>query len=102
MDAGRRRAGFYYLPGRGSGMADRKEGGRGGPMAVGDIAVRGTLMAAIITAPSLLAFFASWSILGDPVQAAVVGGVVHFAALGFSFKLSRRLAGRGAGRDPDA
>ncbi len=70
-------------------------------MTTRDLAVRGTIMAAIITIPSLAAFFISWTILEDLVQAAIVGAVVHFIAMGFSLKISRTLVKK-TGSKPDA
>lgn len=62
-----------------------------------DIMLRGTVIAAIVTGPSLAAFFVGWHLLEDPVLAAIIGGVVHFVALGFSLKIARRLFSRSAG-----
>lgn len=61
------------------------------PLGKRDIAVKGTVMASIITIPSLAGFFAAWALLDDALLAAGVGAVIHFVALGFSFKISKRL-----------
>jgi hypothetical protein len=53
--------------------------------------LKGTVIAVIITIPSLVAFFISWHVLGDKIMAAIVGVVVHFIGLSFSFKISKRL-----------
>lgn len=70
-----------------------------GAFAARDAVVRGSILAAIIAVPSLTAFLASWAILDDVITAAVIGGVVHFVAMGFSLRISRRLA-RKTGGDP--
>lgn len=67
-----------------------------GPAASGvGMLARGTLIALVITAPSLATFGAAWLVSGDLLASAVAGGLVHFAAIGFSQKISRRLLGRG-------
>ncbi len=57
----------------------------------GSVLLRGTLIALIVTVPSLAAFGASWFLLDDLIQAAIIGAVVHFIAMIFSFRISRRL-----------
>ena len=52
---------------------------------------KATIMGAIITVPSLTAFFVSWLILGDKITAAIIGVVVHFIGMGFSLKIAKRL-----------
>ncbi|MDE0832424.1 MAG: hypothetical protein OSA03_04750, partial [Nitrosopumilus sp.] len=49
-----------------------------------EIALRGTIMAAILTVPSIIAFLVSWVILDNLMTAAIVGGVIHFIAMGFA------------------
>lgn len=72
-----------------------------GPLCSRDLVIRGTIMALIITVPSLLAFLVSWSLLDDLFEAAIIGGVVHFIAMGFSLKISKRLLIRKTGSDAD-
>jgi ABC-type uncharacterized transport system permease subunit len=55
------------------------------------IFLKSSIFGAIITIPSLTAFFISWYILGDKINAAIVGVVVHFVALGFSLKIAKKL-----------
>ena len=55
------------------------------------IFLKGSIIGAIITVPSLVAFFVSWLILEDKMTALIVGIVVHFIGMGFSFKISKRL-----------
>jgi len=64
-----------------------------------DVAVRGTAMAAVITAPSLAAFLIVWTVLDDLITAAVIGGIVHFVAMGFSLRISRRFFTKTPGPD---
>jgi len=52
---------------------------------------KGTIIGAIITIPSLVAFFVSWLVLEDEINALIIGMVVHFIGMGFSFKLSKKL-----------
>lgn len=56
-----------------------------------DIFLKGTIIAIIVTAPSLLFFVISWIILDDLTQAAIIGAVIHFIAMGFSLKVSKKL-----------
>lgn len=55
------------------------------------IFLKGSIIGAMITIPSLVAFFVSWYILGDKITALIVGVIVHFIGMGFSFKLSKKL-----------
>lgn len=53
--------------------------------------LKGTIIAAIITIPSLIAFFIAWYVTNDVITSAIIGTIVHFIGLGFSFKISKRL-----------
>ncbi|HUT05623.1 MAG TPA: hypothetical protein VMW74_02905 [Nitrosopumilaceae archaeon] len=55
-----------------------------------EIILKGTIIAIIVIIPSLSAFFLSWWILDDLLQAAIIGGIVHFIAMGFSLKISKK------------
>lgn len=55
------------------------------------IFLKGSIIGAIITIPSLVAFFVSWYVLGDKITALIVGATVHFIGMGFSIKLSKKL-----------
>jgi len=48
-------------------------------------------MATILTIPSIIAFLITWIILDNLINAAIVGGVVHFIAMGFSLKISKKI-----------
>ena len=56
-----------------------------------DIFLKGSIIALIVTIPSLTAFGVSWKLLDDLIQAAIIGGVVHFISMIFSFKISKKL-----------
>jgi hypothetical protein len=55
------------------------------------IFLKGSIIGAIITIPSLIAFFISWYVLGDKIIALIVGIIVHFIGMGFSLKISKKL-----------
>jgi hypothetical protein len=55
------------------------------------IFLKSSVIGAIITVPSLTAFFLSWIILGDKITAIIVGAVVHFIGMGFALKISKKL-----------
>lgn len=55
------------------------------------IFVKGSIIGVIITIPSLVAFFVSWSITGDKIISLIIGVVVHFIGMGFSLKISKKL-----------
>jgi len=55
-----------------------------------EIILKGTAIAIFVIIPSLSVFFLSWKILDDLLQAAIIGGIVHFVAMGFSLKISKK------------
>ena len=55
-----------------------------------EIILKGTLIAIFVIVPSLSVFFLAWKILDDLLQAAIIGGIVHFIAMGFSLKISKK------------
>jgi len=59
-------------------------------LTIQEIIIKGTIIAIIVIIPSLLTFFISWIILDDLLQAVVAGGIVHFVAMGFSLKISKK------------
>jgi len=59
-------------------------------LTIQEIIIKGTIIAIIVITPSLLTFFISWVILDDLLQAVIVGGIVHFIAMGFSLKISKK------------
>jgi uncharacterized membrane protein required for colicin V production len=55
-----------------------------------EIILKGTAIAIFVIIPSLSIFFLSWILLDDLLQAAIIGGIVHFIAMGFSLKISKK------------
>jgi len=55
-----------------------------------EIILKGTAIAIFVIIPSFSAFFLSWKILDDLLQAAIIGGIVHFIVMGFSLKISKK------------
>ena len=60
-------------------------------LSISQIALRGTVIAVIITIPSIIAFVIAWGVLDDVWYAIILGGVVHFIAMGFSLKISKKI-----------
>ena len=58
---------------------------------ISEIIVKGTIMATILTVPSLIAFLITWTVLDNLINAGIVGGIVHFIAMGFSLKISKKI-----------
>ena len=56
-----------------------------------DIFLKGSIIAIIITAISLVGFFISWHFLDDIIYAAILGVVVHVIAMCFAFKISKKI-----------
>ena len=55
-----------------------------------EIMIRGTIIAIIITVPSLIAFLLIWVIFDDLILGAIISAVIHFIAMGFSLKISKK------------
>ena len=55
-----------------------------------EIILKGTAITLFVIIPSLSAFFLSWKVLDELLQAAIIGGIVHFIAMGFSLKISKK------------
>jgi hypothetical protein len=62
-----------------------------GKLTMKDIILKGSIIAAIVTIPSIVSFVISWTILDNLIQAAIIGAIVHFIAMGFSLKISKKL-----------
>ena len=60
-------------------------------LTIKEIILKGSIIASIVTIPSILVFFVCWAILNDILQAAIIGAIVHFIAMGFSLKISKKL-----------
>ncbi len=61
-----------------------------GKLTMRDIVLKGSIIAVIVTVPSIVSFMISWMVLDDLIQAAIIGAVVHFIARGFSLKISKK------------
>ena len=55
-----------------------------------EIVSKSSLVAAIVTIPTLASFFGVWQVSDNLRYGAVAGLIVNFIALGFSFKLVRK------------
>lgn len=68
-------------------MVDEKTG----KLTIKEIFLKGSIIAMIVTIPSITAFSISWNILDNLFQAVVIGAVVHFVTMGFSLKISKKI-----------
>jgi len=68
-------------------LSDDKES----KLSITQIALRGTIIALIITVPSIIAFVITWKILDNLIYAALLGAIIHFFAMGFSLKISKKI-----------
>ena len=55
-----------------------------------EILIRGTIIAVIITIPSLIAFAIIWIAFDDLILGAIISAVIHFIAMGFSLKIAKK------------
>jgi hypothetical protein len=60
-------------------------------LSIRDIALKGSIIALIVTIPSLFVFVIVWIILDDLFLGVILGAFVHFLAMGFSLKISKKL-----------
>ena len=60
-------------------------------LSIREIALRGTIIAVIITVPSIISFAITWKILDNLLYAVMLGVIVHFIAMGFSLKISKKI-----------
>ena len=56
-----------------------------------ELFAKGSIIAIMVIIPSLGTFGVAWYILDDLFHAAIIGGVVHFIAMIFSFKISKKI-----------
>ena len=56
-----------------------------------EIILRGSIIALITTIPSLVVFVLIWFFLDDVMVGAISGAIIHFVAMGFSLKISKKL-----------
>ena len=52
-----------------------------------DIVAKGSIIAIIISVPTLIAFFGVWTVSDDLIYGAVAGLITNFVTLGISFKI---------------
>jgi hypothetical protein len=72
-------------------MADLlSDGKQADKLTMKEIILKGTIIASFVIIPSLSTFFLFWWFLDDLLQATIIGGIVHFIAMGFSLKISRK------------
>jgi len=60
-------------------------------LTIREIVIKGTIIAIIVTIPSLAAFVLTWVFLDDFILGAFSGLVVHLIALIFAWKISKKL-----------
>ena len=60
-------------------------------LTIHEIMLKGTIIAIIITVPSVTTFIISWVVLNDLTPAVILGAIVHFIAMGFSLKISKKI-----------
>ena len=80
------------MPGKAGGGAS---GASGAPFSSRDMMLKGTAVAAIVSAPSLATFGCAWILSGDFVIASVAGIAVHLAGMALAGRIYRRLFERG-------
>ena len=56
-----------------------------------EIISKGSFVAIIITVPTLVSFFGVWQVSDNLLYGAITGLIVNFVAIGFSFKIVRKL-----------
>ncbi|MCY4252804.1 MAG: hypothetical protein OXU86_02300 [Thaumarchaeota archaeon] len=66
-----------------------------GSMGTRELLYKGSVLGAMITGPSLVAFAAVWHYSGDMAAAAGVAAAVHVGALVMAFKFAKRFLVRG-------
>jgi len=59
-----------------------------------ELFAKGSIIALIISIPSLAGFFVSWTVLDNLIEAAIIGLVVHFIAMGFALKITKKILGK--------
>jgi len=55
-----------------------------------EIVLRGSIIAIIITIPSIIAFVLTWVFLDDLIYALILGAMVYFIAMIISLKISKK------------
>ena len=52
-----------------------------------DIVAKGSIIAILISVPTLIVFFGVWTVSDDLIYGAVAGLITNFVTLGISFKI---------------
>ena len=60
-------------------------------LSISEIVLKGSIISIIMTIPSLSAFLLSWVIFDDFMTALILGGIIHFIAMGFGLKISKKI-----------
>ena len=58
---------------------------------ISEIILKVTIIGAIVTIPSIIVFLITWIVLDNLITAIIVGAIVHFIAMGFSLKISKKI-----------
>lgn len=56
-----------------------------------DLLVKGSMLGAIITVPTLAVFLSLWAVTGELLMPAIAGAAVHFVAMAFSIKIAKKI-----------
>ena len=56
-----------------------------------DLLVKGSMLGAIITVPTLVVFLSLWVVTGELLMPAIAGAAVHFVAMAFSIKIAKKI-----------
>ncbi len=56
------------------------------------IYAKGTIVALVMGIPAVASFIVTWRITSNTLTAVIVSIVVYFIAMGFAFKIAKRLA----------
>jgi len=59
-------------------------------LTIREIVLRGTIIAIIITIPSIIAFVLTWVFLDDLIYGVILGAMVYFIAMIVSLKISKK------------
>jgi len=59
-------------------------------LTIREIALRGTIIATIMTIPSIIAFVLTWILLDDLIYAFIFGAMIYFFAMIISLKISKK------------
>ncbi|MHA7646670.1 hypothetical protein [Nitrosopumilus sp. S4] len=65
--------------------------GKTSKLSTKEIILKGSIIAIIVSVPSLVVFFLAWIVFDDLMIGAILGAVVHFIAMGFSLKISKKI-----------